>query len=107
MPHRKFESEDGRQTEGFFSLAEGRYAIEDLKNAGVLTAEEAAATSVELAASGLPEFADLDDAMLVKYAGELTADLPLREREAKIANGVRIGAFSPAHAARLRELINT
>ena len=64
LPHRKFKAENGGKSDGFFSLAEGKYILETLKDQGHLNEAEFAARNQELTASGLPEFTIYGDAEL-------------------------------------------
>lgn len=56
-PHRKLRTEDGRKTEGFFSIAAGKIIHGEMLASGEVeqTGEEKAATEQELTSCGLPE----------------------------------------------------
>jgi len=102
LPHRKFKAENGGKSDGFFSLAEGKYILETLKDQGHLNEAEFAAVNQELTASGLPEFTIYGDAELDVLAKELVTDVPSSELAGYLPDFARKIGLSPQETELLR-----
>lgn len=103
IPHRKFQSEDGRQTEGFFSIAQGRSFLRKLQKAGDLNPAEARAAQAELAVCGLPaETEHSEQELLILAADQIAAGVSSKEFERMISKSVEDGELSEKSAKRLR-----
>lgn len=120
-PHRKLRTEDGRETEGFFSLVRGRRI-----HAGILvrgdikqTRKEKAATEQELASCGLPEEDSpmspgsplptrppLSEGVIRTLAARLK-EFPPAEHQGMIKLVVRVGVITAEEGERILALVAT
>jgi len=103
--HVKFRDEEGRTSDGIFSLAFGRYFLGRLKKDSGMTEEEYAALDASLVASGLPEFTSFTDEEIDKEVLKLIKEHEPWDIDEVIDRYVNEGQLSPADAERFRAAI--
>lgn len=105
-PHRKLRAKNGRETDGFFSLKQGRAFHANLLRQGTVkqTDKEKTATEQEIAACGLPEESNPPEMPLwLQYLATELKTHPPEIHKGLIDVAVSIGALTPVEGRMLFE----
>lgn len=104
--HRKFKDEAGKESDGIFSLAQGRCFLKSLKAHRQLTEADYAKAEAALVVAGLPEFVSFTDVELQTLAERIVKKVPLWARELGITQNIQRGMISCEDADRLRAILH-
>jgi len=101
-PHRRFETDNRRETEGFFSIAQGMRILNDMLNSGeiIQTTDETAATIEELKNSGLPSSEQLTEREISEAVNKLM-EFPIYMRQGLMQKAVLEGIITTDIADRI------
>ncbi|HEY4484565.1 MAG TPA: hypothetical protein VI978_02485 [Candidatus Paceibacterota bacterium] len=103
-PHRKFQAIDGSgESEGFFSIGEGRLVLEALEKLRIVTLKEAQSVQKELLACGLDE--NRSDPTLKEMTVKLTKEYPPELHEKVITANLEGGLISEVEAEKIRNFL--